>query len=721
MNALPITDIALPSYVLVSPARNEESTLEGTIQSVVSQTVLPLRWVIVSDGSHDRTEEIAAAYCGEHDWMRLVRLREHENRDFAAKVEAFNAGFRELVDLDFDIVGNLDADITFGPDYFEYLLGQFSRHPHLGVAGTPFVEDGTHYDYRFTSIEHVSGACQLFRHACFTEIGGYEPIAGGGIDWTAVTKARMQGWMTRSYTDRLCHHHRPMGTGTAAGLTTWARRGRKDYTLGGHPLWQVSRSVYQMTRKPYLLGGTLLLGGYLGAAISRAGHSVSPELVAFNRHEQMMRLRRFVADRVPGRASRNGAGPAVAGAPRPLGPDALGGSLRGIENWVESHDYRGWEPFDGLCSYLRVFTRRSLLLDRVLMQVVRRSPVNLRPLLGIRPLESTIGRGYMARGYLRRYRTTGDAEYRVRAERCMQWLIENPSPDTEEYAWGKHFDFASRIGRYPKLAPITVWTALIGMAFLEAYEQFGTEQYLDVATSSARWMMSLPRNQTPRGVCVSYTARSEMGSTIHNHNMLAAAFLARTAALLRQAGRGGTEADSLRALADGAMEYSCSHQHRDGSWFYGEEPKYAWIDNFHTGYNLDALRVYLAYTDDRRYAGALERGLRFYIAHFFEPGGAPRYYHDRRYPVDSQCIAQAIDTLACSADTDPRALPKAQVVAGWAISRMRGRDGQFYFRRYRGGIVVRTPMLHWAQASMYKALAELEGREASAVTECAAG
>ncbi len=160
------------------------------------------------------------------------------------------------------------------------------------MAGTPFVEDGSHYDYRFTNIEHVSGACQLFRRECFEEIGGYVPIAGGGIDWTAVTTARMKGWQTRTFAEKTCMHHRPMGTGSSKGrLRALFRHGQKDYALGGHPLWQLFRGAYQMTRRPFVVGGGALLAGYFWALAARRERPISDELVRFNRSEQMARLK----------------------------------------------------------------------------------------------------------------------------------------------------------------------------------------------------------------------------------------------------------------------------------------------------------------------------------------------------------------------------------------------------------------------------------------------
>ena len=294
------------TYVLITPARNEAALIEQTIQSVVSQTVLPRKWVIVSDGSTDGTDDIVKMYLGRHPWMELVRMPEHRDRHFAAKVSCFNAGYDRVRGEDFDIVGNLDADITFDSSYFEFLLAKFAADSTLGVAGTPFVEGLTSYDFRFTSVEHVSGACQLFRRECFAQIDGYVPVKGGGIDWIAVTTARMRGWKTRTFVEQICHHHRPMGTATVGRLRANFKLGRQDYYLGGHPLWQLFRSAYQMGRKPYVLGGLFLLAGYVSAWASRSQRQVSAELVRFHQGEQMRRLRRTVLKTIHRQAEENG-------------------------------------------------------------------------------------------------------------------------------------------------------------------------------------------------------------------------------------------------------------------------------------------------------------------------------------------------------------------------------------------------------------------------------
>jgi glycosyltransferase involved in cell wall biosynthesis len=284
------------SYVLITPARNEEAFIELTIQSVVAQTMPPVKWIIVSDGSTDRTDAIVRQYAGQHPWIELLCLPERRDRQFAAKAHAFNAGYERLKPLAFDLVANLDADITFDPDYCRFLLDRFAENPELGVAGTPFVEDFVHperhsYDHQAADLTHVSGACQMFRRKCFDEVGGYLPIKGGGIDWVAVTTARMKGWQTRTFLDKVCFHHRKMGTATRGPLRARFRHGQEDYYIGGHPLWQVMRGIFQMRERPWIIGGLSLILGYYWAWMTRMKSPVPAEVRMFHRREQMARLR----------------------------------------------------------------------------------------------------------------------------------------------------------------------------------------------------------------------------------------------------------------------------------------------------------------------------------------------------------------------------------------------------------------------------------------------
>jgi biofilm PGA synthesis N-glycosyltransferase PgaC len=282
--------LTLPTYVLITPARNEAQFIELTLKSVVSQTVRPLRWVIVSDGSTDGTDEIVSRYAADYPWIELLRMPERRERHFAGKVHAFNTGYARVKNSPYGVIGSMDADISFDQDYFSFLLGKLADDPALGLVGTPFKDDSM-YDYRFVSIEHVSGACQLFRRECFEAIGGYPSLQSGGIDMVAVFSARAKGWRTRTFREKVCLHHRKMGGAQHSGFRERLHRGRMDYLLGSHPAWEVFRSVYQMKNRPYVIGGLLILAGYFWNLLCRRERTMPGELIVLRRRDQMQRLK----------------------------------------------------------------------------------------------------------------------------------------------------------------------------------------------------------------------------------------------------------------------------------------------------------------------------------------------------------------------------------------------------------------------------------------------
>jgi len=279
-------------YVLITPARNESAFIEKTLESMIRQTLLPLKWVIVDDGSTDATAEIVRRYLAHHPWIELVRMPQRTERHFAAKVHAFNAGYAKVKDLPYKIIGNMDGDISFEKDHFEFLARKFAEDPALGVAGTIFKEEG--YSSETDSFEghkHVAGQCQLFRKKCWKEIGGYIPHRAGGIDWMAVTTARMLGWKTESFRERSFFHYRRLGTAERGVHSSLFSYGEKDYYLGGHPIWELFRVGYRLLKKPYLTGGMALGLGYCWAGMRRMPRPVSRELMVFHRKEQMAKLK----------------------------------------------------------------------------------------------------------------------------------------------------------------------------------------------------------------------------------------------------------------------------------------------------------------------------------------------------------------------------------------------------------------------------------------------
>jgi len=284
--------LSIPAYVLITPARNEAQFIELTLKSVVSQTVKPMKWVIVSDGSTDGTDDIVKKYASEHSWIELLRMPERSERHFAGKVHAFNAGYEKVAYLPYEVIGNLDADTSFDEDYFCFLLRRIVEDPGLGIVSGQLVDTNSGKSYsEKTNADYVSGPCQVFRRECFEAIGGYQPMKSGGVDLVAVLGARAKGWKVRAFMDRTCLHHRQMNGAQMTGYRERLHRGRMDYLLGSHPLWELFRGIYQMKNKPYLIGGALILYAYFSRQLQGSERTMPEDLIAFRRKDQMERLK----------------------------------------------------------------------------------------------------------------------------------------------------------------------------------------------------------------------------------------------------------------------------------------------------------------------------------------------------------------------------------------------------------------------------------------------
>jgi len=372
-------------------------------------------------------------------------------------------------------------------------------------------------------------------------------------------------------------------------------------------------------------------------------------------------------------------------------------SIIKLDYWLEKHEFKGYEPRDALSSKLTPLTFRNLFAERVFQQIILRCPFHIRPLIGMKPRMSIWAMGFLARGYIKLWKTTGDSNWKKKAFYCLDWLINNKSSEYSGACWGINFNYVSRSSKLPKFVPTVVTTSMIGQAFLDGHEAFDDKRYLDVAISSCEFILKdLPRKRYKKGICISYVPYKK--SMIHNSNMLAAAFLSRTYSIIKR--------KELADVARDAMSYSCSCQLQNGGWYYGEESTYHWIDNWHTAYNLDSLRWYILSTGDEKFIPILKRGYNFYKTNFFEKIGKPKYYFNKLYLVDIQCASQAIDTLCFFSEDDPEAISLAIKVANWTIENMQDKSGYFFFRKLRWK-TVKIPMLHWGQATMLSALAHL--------------
>jgi len=378
-------------------------------------------------------------------------------------------------------------------------------------------------------------------------------------------------------------------------------------------------------------------------------------------------------------------------------------SIGKLSGWLETNEYRGYDTFDGLnARFLRPLTFETNFLRTVLQQGVRRFPLNLRPLVGVAKGPSSKGMGFMARGFIRLHQVTGEKAWRDKAEMALEWLIQHRSPGYSGMCWGNHFDYQSRSFYLPKGAPTVVWTALIGHAFLDAYEHFQIDRYLQIAVSSCEHILrDLETFPDGDGLCIGYIPARipAKNKQVHNANTLGASLLARTYSYTRN--------ESFRALAQKAIQYTAQHQRSDSSWYYGEAANLHWVDNFHTAYVLDCFKHYEEGTRDDSFQKNLKGGYEYWKNTFFLPNGTPRYYDQKTLPIDIQCCSQAIDTLVFFSDRDPESLPLALKIAKWTIEHMQDPSGYFYYRRYSQWLVNKTPTLHWGQATMLSALAGL--------------
>lgn len=279
-----------PVYVLMTAAYNEEGFIEKTIQSVLAQSLAPLKWVIVSDGSTDKTDAIVESYASKHSFISLVRVAREPGHSFVSKVLALHHAAPLFADLLYDFIGNIDADLQVEPDYFKSLLDEFQRDPKLGLA-SGFVyefEYGEFRSRRKNRVESVPHAAQLVRRECYEAIGGYAVLKYGGEDWHAQTSVRLKGWRAEAFPALKIFHQRH--TATSGGvLRNSFRMGRMDYSFGSYPPFEFVKCVTRFFERPIVWGTVLRLCGFAWGYI-KDERAVSPEFMAFLREEQKHKM-----------------------------------------------------------------------------------------------------------------------------------------------------------------------------------------------------------------------------------------------------------------------------------------------------------------------------------------------------------------------------------------------------------------------------------------------
>ena len=385
-------------------------------------------------------------------------------------------------------------------------------------------------------------------------------------------------------------------------------------------------------------------------------------------------------------------------------------SLTALQKYCEAEDFKGWDPYDGLNS--RIFNALPLLKNSaicrlIMIQLFKRNPVNLRRIAMIPKDYNPKAIALFISGYCNLYQAIEAAselqnafgpkqQIKETIERLARILISMRSQGQYHGAcWGYNFDWqARRLFLFPRFTPTVVVTSFCASALFDAYQITGTKEFLDVGLSSARFVVDdLHRTPYGSGFLFSYSPL-QGNDTVFNASLLGAKILSLC--------YGYTLSPQYRQLASEAVAAACEAQRPDGSWVYGLLPVQAWVDSFHTGYNLDALNTYSTLTGDRTFDRNIERGFQFYIKNFFHEDGTPKYYHDKTYPIDIHCPAQLLVTLSALNQLSEHT-ELARKVTDWTIRNMQDKKGYFYYQ-IKPALSSKIPYMRWSNAFMFNAL-----------------
>lgn len=374
-------------------------------------------------------------------------------------------------------------------------------------------------------------------------------------------------------------------------------------------------------------------------------------------------------------------------------------SIAKLLDYCKDNDWAGFDPYDGLNS--RVFRRTPFFQSKIcrlfLTQFIKRFPINLRPLLLVPKQQNPKGLALFASSLIR-LKDVGLVNRSDLVKSMVNRLIELRTLDKPYYCWGYNFDWQSRNYFIPRFEPNIICTTFAANAILDAFEEYSKSEYLNIAVSAGHFLLSgLNISKDGNGLCFSYTPLDY--ENVHNANLLGAALLSRLYSI--------TGEKTFLDFATRAVRYSIAKQNPNGSWSYAEHKTQRWIDNFHTGYNLVALKKFCEYTGNSTFLENISKGYAFYIKHLFTAAGMPKYYHNRTYPVDIHSIAQSMITLCELKAFDERAIELSKWICRWALKNMQSKKGYFFYQQGRL-FKNRVSYMRWSQAWMLLALSTLQ-------------
>lgn len=365
-----------------------------------------------------------------------------------------------------------------------------------------------------------------------------------------------------------------------------------------------------------------------------------------------------------------------------------------LTDYCTKSNFAGYDPYDGLNSPITRVLSFGRKYGRIaFIQGMKRSPLNLRSILGINKGHNPKGIGLFLGGYAKLYKTDPRIEYLEKTEHLLDLLEQLKSTGYSGNCWGYNFDWQSRAFFVPKYTPTIVNSSFIGHALLDTYLYTGNRRALELALPIKDFILNdLHRTEENGAFCFSYTPLDK--AAVHNANLLGASILIR---LYRH-----VQDETLKDTALKSLAYSMHRQRPDGSWFYADTSIQGWIDSFHTGFNLQSIRYFLEEGFAGEYRDAYDKGVTFYAENFFLPDGTPKYYHNRTWPIDIHAPAQAIVFFSGMGDKYKELTDK---VLAWTMEIMYDPKGYFYFQKWPR-FTNKIPYMRWGQAWAFHALTE---------------